>query len=60
MRCRTAGEGDSVVVAEEREEDEAGPRVAPLELGRGGALGGGLGRGADTAGRVPGGVGVIT
>jgi len=34
--------------------------VAPLELGRGGALGGGLGRGADTAGRVPGGVGVIT
>ena len=34
--------------------------MAPLELGRGGTLGGGLGRGADAAGRVPGGVGVIT
>ena len=42
------------------EEHEAGPGVTLLELRESGALGGGLGRGAHTAGRVPGGVGVVT
>ena len=42
------------------EEHKAGPGVALLKLRHCGSLGGGLGRGAHTAGRVPGGVGVVT
>ena len=48
------------VIAEEVEKHEAGPWVTSLELRGRGSLGGGLGRGAHTAGRVPGGVGVVT
>ena len=48
------------VIAEEVEKHEAGPRVTSLELRGRGSLGGGLRRGAHTAGRVPGGVGVVT
>ena len=49
-----------LIVAEEVEEHKAGAGVALLKLRHGGPLGGGLGRGAHTAGRVPGGVGVVT
>ena len=49
-----------LVIAEEVEKHEAGPWVTSLELRGRGSLGGGLRRGAHTAGRVPGGVSVVT
>ena len=48
------------IVAEEVEEHKAGPGVALLKLRGRGAFSGGLGCGAHTAGRVPGGVSVVT
>ena len=48
------------IVAEEVEEHKAGPGVALLKLRGRGALCGGLRCGAHTAGRIPGGVGVVT
>ena len=49
-----------IVIAEYREEHKACSGVTSLKLWRSGSLGGGGGGGADTAGGVPGGVGVVS
>ena len=49
-----------LVVAEEVEEHEAGPGMTSLELRGRAPLGRGLWCGAHAAGRVPGGVSVVT